>query len=68
MKEIGLHQREENLQMIGRCVVYVVLLELTKDDPIAAGKAFKEWGNCCEVEEVHLTHTTVQIYHFLVAK
>jgi len=32
--------------------VALVLVQLAREDYVAAEKAFKEWGNCCEVEEI----------------
>ena len=30
----------------------LVLVQLARGDTVAAEKAFKEWGNCCEAPEV----------------
>jgi tetratricopeptide (TPR) repeat protein len=51
-REIGLNQQGENIPAIGRLAVALVLVQLAREDYVAAEKAFKEWGNCCEVEEV----------------
>lgn len=51
-REIGLHQQSENMPAIGRLAVVLVLVQLARGDTVAAEKAFKEWGNCCEVPEV----------------
>lgn len=37
---------------IGRLAVALVLVQLARGDTVAAEKAFKEWGNCCEAPEV----------------
>lgn len=51
-REIGLHQQSENINAIGRLAVALVLVQLARGDTVAAEKAFKEWGNCCDVCEV----------------
>jgi gamma-soluble NSF attachment protein len=51
-REIGFHQSNENTGSIGRLAVALVLVQLARGDTVAAEKAFKEWGNCCEAEEV----------------
>lgn len=51
-REIGLLQQIENVAPIGRLGVILVLLHLARRDYVAAEKAFKEWGNCCEQAEV----------------
>lgn len=56
-REIGLHQQSENIAAIGRLAVALVLVQLARGDTVAAEKAFKEWGNCCDAPEV--SNTTV---------
>lgn len=51
-REIGLHEQSEHLPAIGRLAVALVLVQLARGDYVAAEKAFKEWGNCCEAPEV----------------
>lgn len=51
-REIGLHQQSENISAIGRLAVALVLVQLARGDTVAAEKAFKEWGNCCDASEV----------------
>ena len=51
-REIGLLQQIDNLAPIGRLAVILVLLHFARRDSVAAEKAFKEWGNCCEQAEV----------------
>jgi hypothetical protein len=51
-REISINQQGENLPAIGRLTVALVLVQLAREDYVAAEKAFKEWGNCCEVEEL----------------
>ena len=50
-REIGLHQQNESYGPIGRLAVALVLVQLARDDYVAAEKAFKEWGNCCDAHE-----------------
>lgn len=52
-REIGLHEQSEHLPPIGRLAVALVLVQLARGDYVAAEKAFKEWGNCCEAPEVY---------------
>jgi hypothetical protein len=47
-----LHQQSENIAAIGRLAVALVLVQLARGDTVAAEKAFKEWGNCCDPSEV----------------
>lgn len=54
-REIGLHQQSENIPAIGRLAVALVLVQLARGDTVAAEKAFKEWGNCCDAPEVRVT-------------
>ncbi|RZF44222.1 hypothetical protein LSTR_LSTR003862 [Laodelphax striatellus] len=51
-REIGFHQQSEHLPAIGRLAVALVLVQLARGDTVAAEKAFKEWGNCCDAPEV----------------
>lgn len=61
-REIGLHQQNEAYQAIGRLAVALVLVQLAREDYVAAEKAFKEWGNCCDVQEVQTLESLLQAY------
>lgn len=61
-REIGLHQLSENLPAIGRLAVALVLVQLARGDTVAAEKAFKEWGNCCDAPEVQTLEMLLQAY------
>lgn len=61
-REIGLHQQNESYQQIGRLAVALVLVQLAREDYVAAEKAFKEWGNCCDVQEVQTLESLLQAY------
>lgn len=61
-REIGLHQQSENLPAIGRLAVVLVLVQLARGDTVAAEKAFKEWGNCCDAPEVQTLEMLLQAY------
>nr|XP_018904161.1 PREDICTED: gamma-soluble NSF attachment protein-like [Bemisia tabaci] len=61
-REIGLHQQSESLQSIGRLAVALVLVQLAREDYVAAEKAFKEWGNCCDAPEVQTLEALIQAY------
>jgi len=61
-REISLHQQTENLPAIGRLAVVLVLVQLARGDTVAAEKAFKEWGNCCDGPEVHTLEMLLQAY------
>lgn len=39
----------------------LVLVQLARDDSVAAEKAFKEWGNCCDVNEVQTLEMLLQV-------
>lgn len=61
-REIGLHQQNESYQAIGRLAVALVLVQLAREDYVAAEKAFKEWGNCCDPAEVQTLESLLQAY------
>uniref|UniRef100_A0A1B6GL30 Gamma-soluble NSF attachment protein n=2 Tax=Proconiini TaxID=565685 RepID=A0A1B6GL30_9HEMI len=61
-QEIGLHQQSEHLPAIGRLAVALVLVQLARGDTVAAEKAFKEWGNCCEAPEVQTLEMLLTAY------
>lgn len=61
-REIGLHQQNEQYAAIGRLAVALVLVQLAREDTVAAEKAFKEWGNCCDPHEVQTLETLLQAY------
>uniref|UniRef100_A0A1B6CXK6 Gamma-soluble NSF attachment protein n=1 Tax=Clastoptera arizonana TaxID=38151 RepID=A0A1B6CXK6_9HEMI len=61
-REIGLHQQCENIPAIGRLAVVLVLVQLARGDTVAAEKAFKEWGNCCEAPEVQVLEMLLSAY------
>ncbi|CAB0015580.1 unnamed protein product [Nesidiocoris tenuis] len=61
-REIGLHQQSENIAAIGRLAVALVLVQLARGDTVAAEKAFKEWGNCCEAPEVQTLEMLLQAF------
>jgi len=42
--------------------VALVLVQLAREDYVAAEKAFKEWGNCCEVEEIQTLEMLLRGY------
>lgn len=61
-RDIGLNQQSESYGSIGRLAVALVLVQLARDDYVAAEKAFKEWGNCCDVQEVQTLEMLLQAY------
>lgn len=61
-REMCLHQQHESYQQIGRLAVALVLVQLARGDVVAAEKAFKEWGNCCEGPEVQLLEQLLTAY------
>ena len=61
-REIGLHQQNESYGPIGRLAVALVLVQLAREDTVAAEKAFKEWGNCCDVQEIQTLESLLQAY------
>lgn len=60
--EIGIHQENENGSAIGRLTVVLVLVQLVREDSVAAEKAFKEWGNYCDVQEAHMLEALLQVH------
>lgn len=61
-REISFHQQTESYGPIGRLAVALVLVQLAREDYVAAEKAFKEWGNCCDVQEVQTLESLLQAY------
>ncbi|KXJ76616.1 hypothetical protein RP20_CCG009322 [Aedes albopictus] len=61
-REIGLHQQVGSEAAIGRLAVALVLVQLARGDYVAAEKAFKEWGNCCDAAEVQTLESLLQAY------
>lgn len=61
-REIGLHQQTEKYSLIGRLAVALVLVQLARGDYVAAEKAFKEWGNCCDPPEVQTLEQLLQAF------
>lgn len=60
-REICLNQQTESYQAIGRLAVALVLVQLARGDSVAAEKAFKEWGNCCDANEVQTLEMLLQV-------
>ncbi|CAH0402120.1 unnamed protein product [Chilo suppressalis] len=61
-REIGFHQESGNTGAIGRLTVAIVLVQLARGDPVAAEKAYKEWGNNCEAAEMSTLEQLLQAY------
>ncbi|XP_037797832.1 gamma-soluble NSF attachment protein-like [Penaeus monodon] len=61
-REIGYHQASENNPAIGRLAVALVLVQLARGDPVAAEKAFREWGAYCDQEEVSTLEMLIQAF------
>ncbi|BFG05490.1 gamma-soluble NSF attachment protein [Drosophila madeirensis] len=61
-REIGLNQQTESYGQIGRLVVALVLVQLARGDSVEAEKAFREWGTCCEAEEVATLQTLLNAF------
>lgn len=50
-REIGINVETESQGAIGRLTVALVLVQLAREDSVAAGKAFREWGAYCDANE-----------------
>ncbi|KAG6456305.1 gamma-soluble NSF attachment protein isoform X1 [Manduca sexta] len=61
-REIGFHQEAGNMGALGRLTVAIVLVQLARGDPVAAEKAYKEWGNNCESSEMHTIEQLLQAF------
>jgi len=57
-----LNQQTESYGQIGRLVVALVMVQLARGDSVEAEKTFREWGNCCEPEEVSTLQTLLQAF------
>ncbi|XP_017148350.1 gamma-soluble NSF attachment protein [Drosophila miranda] len=62
LKEMDLYQQTESYGQIGRLVVALVLVQLARGDSVEAEKAFKEWGSCCEPEELSTLQTLLTAF------
>lgn len=60
-REITIHRENDAIQAIGRLTVALVLVQLARGDSVAAEKAFKEWGNCCDMQEVQTLEMLLQV-------
>lgn len=58
---MGIYQQSESYQSMGRLTVALVLVQLAREDCVAAEKAFKEWGNCCDASEVQTLERLLQV-------
>lgn len=61
--EIGIHQENGNGSAIGRLTVALVLVQLVREDSVAAEKAFKEWGNYCDAQEAQTLECLLQVWY-----
>ncbi|VVC86324.1 gamma-soluble NSF attachment protein [Leptidea sinapis] len=61
-REIGFHLESGNANAVGRLTVAIVLVQLARGDAVAAEKAYKEWGNNCEVPEMQTLEQLLQAY------
>lgn len=61
-REISIHMENGALQAAGRLAVALVLVQLARGDVVAAEKAFKEWGNCCDPPEINNLEMLLQAY------
>lgn len=61
-REIGLNQQTDSFGQIGRLAVALVLVQIARGDEVAAEKAFKEWGNYCDPQEVQTLEMLLQAY------
>ncbi|XP_045458261.1 gamma-soluble NSF attachment protein-like [Melitaea cinxia] len=61
-REIGFQQEAGNINAVGRLTVAIVLVQLARGDSVAAEKAYKEWGNNCEVPEMQTLEQLLEAY------
>lgn len=61
-REIGFHQEHGATGAIGRLTVAIVLVQLAREDLVAAEKVYKEWGNNCEAAEMHIIEQLLAAY------
>lgn len=60
LREISLNQATESYSQIGRLTVGLVLVQLARGDYVAAEKSYKEWGNCCDPQEIQTLEMLLQ--------
>ncbi|XP_038216567.1 gamma-soluble NSF attachment protein [Zerene cesonia] len=61
-REIGFHLEGGHTAAVGRLTVAIVMVQLARGDAVAAEKAYKEWGNYCEVPEMQTLEMLLQAY------
>ncbi|KAH8401844.1 hypothetical protein KR009_008245, partial [Drosophila setifemur] len=61
-KEIGLNQQTESYGQIGRLTVALVMVQLARGDSVEAEKTFREWGSCCDPQEVATLENLLQAF------
>lgn len=61
-REISIHMENDAFQAAGRSAVGLVLVQLARGDVVAAEKAYREWGNCCEPAETQNIERLLQAY------
>ncbi|CAG4977731.1 unnamed protein product [Colias eurytheme] len=61
-REIGFHLEGGNTAAVGRLTVAIVMVQLARGDAVAAEKAYKEWGNYCEMPEMQTLEMLLQAY------
>lgn len=61
-RELGFHQQCDQIQAMGRLTVCLVLVQLARGDYVAAEKAYREWGNCCEAPENNTLERLLHAY------
>lgn len=51
-------------QQLGRLTVCLILIQLAREDQVAAEKALREFGNYCEMSEAHTMEMLIQVSRF----
>lgn len=60
-REICVNTELENTRQLGRLTVCLLLVQLARDDVVAAEKAYREFGGYCEALEAQTLELLLQV-------
>lgn len=60
-REIIINTELELTRQLGRLTVCLILVQLAREDQVAAEKAYREFGNYCEVSEAQTLEMLLQV-------
>lgn len=63
-QSIKLLQESGSTMTVGRLVSGIVLVQLAREDVVAASKAFQAWGGYCDGDQSAAINTIIQVNFF----